>query len=667
MSNRIITQSKNLALNYGARRVFENVTFIIHEGDKVGLVGPNGAGKTSLFRVLTGSEEPAEGVLSWTQGVRVGYLQQVRTPPAGQTVFAAALEELADILAMRAEISRLEQAMEHPDTLADEKVLEQVMAEYADLLHRYEEGGGYGAEAKVRSVLRGLGFTEDDFNLPAEVLSGGQKTRLALARLLLRPYDLLMLDEPTNHLDIGATEWLEDYLRDYRGAVLVISHDRYFLDKICGRIFHLERGCLDMYPGNYSRFLQLRDEALLAQKRAFAKDQAEIARIEEYIRRNKAGVNAKQARGRETRLARRERIAQPVESMSLQDLKFVPQTSSSEQVLVLRDLAAAYPGRPLFAGLDLTVRRGECIAILGKNGAGKTSLFRILLGELPPAGGDIVFGLRVKPAYYAQEQEHLNDNDTLLEAIRAMRPMTEEQARTLLGRFLFRGDDVFKTVGVLSGGEKSRLVLAQLFLTGANLLLLDEPTNNLDIGAKEALEEALADFPGTLLVISHDRFFLDRLADRVLELADGHFTQYLGNYSDYRSKKAEREAAEKEAAQRAAGAKARTNAETSDRPGMPGNAGNQGASSGAASPTGGAGKSGGPKLTNPWKREQALKEAESRIARLEERLQSLSEALADESTYRDGEQARRTQEEYEQVRQELTDAYTEWEAVVESM
>ncbi|MZP29871.1 ATP-binding cassette domain-containing protein [Heliobacterium undosum] len=662
MSNRIIIQSKNLALNYGVRRIFENVTFIIHEGDKVGLVGPNGAGKTSLFRALTGSEEPSEGILSWTQGVRVGYLQQVRTPPAGQTVFSAALEELADILAMRAEISRLEQEMERPETLADEKALEKVMAEYADLIHRYEEGGGYGAEAKVRSVLRGLGFGEDDFSLPAEVLSGGQKTRLALARLLLRPYDLLMLDEPTNHLDIAATEWLEDYLRDYRGAVLVISHDRYFLDKICGRIFHLERGSLDVYPGNYSRFLQLREEALLAQRRAYAKDQAEIARIEEYIRRNKAGVNAKQARGRETLLARRERIAQPVESMSLQDLKFVPQTSSAEQVLVLRDLAAAYPGRPLFSSLDLTVKRGECIAILGKNGAGKTSLFRILLGELPPAGGDVIFGLRVKPAYYAQEQEHLNGNDTLLEAIRGMRPMTEEQARTLLGRFLFRGDDVFKTVGVLSGGEKSRLVLAQLFLTGANLLLLDEPTNNLDIGAKEALEEALADFPGTLLVISHDRFFLDRLADRVLELADGRFTQYLGNYSDYRAKKAEREAAIKEAAQRATmtSSQGRSDGQTTVNSGARSNSGSTGASGGAA-------RSGGAKITNPWKREQALKEAESRITRLEERLQTLTEALADESTYRDGEQARRTQEEYEQVRQELADAYAQWEAVVESM
>ncbi|WP_041313574.1 ABC-F family ATP-binding cassette domain-containing protein [Heliomicrobium modesticaldum] len=666
MSNRIILQGKNLALNYGARRIFEHVTFIIHEGDKVGLVGPNGAGKTSLFRVLTGSEEPSEGSLSWTQGVRVGYLQQVRTPPAGQTVFAAALEELADILAMRAEISHLEQEMERPETLADEGALEKVMAEYADLVHRYEEGGGYGAEAKVRSVLRGLGFSEDDFSLPAEVLSGGQKTRLALARLLLRPYDLLMLDEPTNHLDIAATEWLEDYLRDYRGAVLVISHDRYFLDKICSRIFHLERGSLDVYPGNYSRFLQLCEEALLAQRRAYAKDQREIARMEEYIRRNKAGVNAKQARGRETLLARRARIARPVESRSLQDLKFVPQTSSAEQVLVLRDLAAAYPGRPLFSGLDLTVKRGECIAILGKNGAGKTSLFRILLGELPPAGGDVLFGLRVKPAYYAQEQEHLNGNDTLLEAIRSMRPMTEEQARTLLGRFLFRGDDVFKKVGVLSGGEKSRLVLAQLFLTGANLLLLDEPTNNLDIGAKEALEEALADFPGTLLVISHDRFFLDRLADRVLELADGRFTQYLGNYSDYRAKKAEQEGAIKEAAQRAA------SQGRSDEHRTGSGAGSATKVSGAAASlsdgaSGGTARSKGAKLTNPWKREQALKEAESRIASLEERLKALTEALADESTYRDGEQARRTQEAYEQVRRELDDAYSQWEAVVESM
>ncbi|MTV48960.1 ATP-binding cassette domain-containing protein [Heliobacillus mobilis] len=643
MSNRIIIQSKNLALNYGSRRVFENVSFIIHEGDKVGLVGPNGAGKTSLFRALTGSEEPSEGTLNWTQGVRVGYLQQVRTPPAGQTVFTAALEELADILAMRTDIARLEKEMERPDVLNDESALEKVMSAYADLTHRYEEGGGYGAEAKVRSVLKGLGFTDDDFQLSAEVLSGGQKTRLALARLLLRPYDLLMLDEPTNHLDIIATEWLEDYLQSYRGAVLVISHDRYFLDKVSGRIFHLEMGCLTVYPGNYSRFLQLREEAMLAQKRAFTKDQAEVSRIEEYIRRNKAGVNAKQARGRETLLARRERIAKPVESMRLQDLKFIPQTASAEQVLVTHELAAEYPGRPLFSNLDLTVRRGECIAVLGKNGVGKTSLFKVLLGELPPAEGDVLFGVRVKPAYYAQEQEHLNPDQRVLDAVRSMRPMTEEQARTLLGRFLFRGEDVFKPIGVLSGGEKSRIVLAQLFLTGANLLLLDEPTNNLDIGAKEALEEALADFPGTLMVISHDRFFLDRLADRVLELADGRFTEYLGNYSDYRAKKLELEVAAKEATSKLEEAK-----QTSIASKVVKDNDHQ------------------RKISNPWKREQALKEAEARISQLEARLQELTEALASEETYRDGEYARKIQEEFEALQNKLTEAYAEWETVMES-
>lgn len=641
MSNQVILQARGLALAYGTRQIFTDVSFIIHEGEKVGLVGSNGAGKTSLFRVLTGKEEANGGNLSWTHGVRAGYLNQIRTPPSRQTVFSAALEELADILAMRAEIACLEKRMERPEVHENESLLEKVMAQYAELVHRYEEGGGYGAEARVRSVLKGLGFSEDDFTVPAEVLSGGQKTRLALARLLLRPWDLLMLDEPTNHLDLQAVEWLEEFLQTYRGAVLVISHDRYFLDKVCGRTLHLDGGRLDQYPGNYSRFLQLREEKLLAQSRAYAKDQAEIAHIEEYIRRNRAGVHAKQARGRETILARRERIEKPLEGLQLKELKFIPQTPSAEQVIVTHDLAAAYPGRPLFSRLNLTVRRGECVAVLGKNGTGKTSLFRLLLGELKPAAGDIVFGLRVKPAYYAQEHEHLSPEQTVIEAIRGFRPMSDEQARTLLGRFMFRGDDVFKQVGVLSGGEKSRLVLAQLFLTGANLLLLDEPTNNLDIEAKEALEEALAEFPGTLMVVSHDRFFLDRLADRVLELENGRFIEYQGNYSYYRSKKMERETVDVPAQQ---GVRTKTETDKSDL-GRP-----------------------NPNRTvtsNPWKREKALKEAEEKIVALEAKLKDLADALASEETYKDGELARKITEEFELTQIALAEAYEMWEAVAD--
>ncbi|MCW2276725.1 ABC-F family ATP-binding cassette domain-containing protein [Heliophilum fasciatum] len=664
MSNRVLLQAKNLALSFGARDIFSQVTLMIHEGDKASLVGANGAGKTSLFRLLTGQEEPTEGVISWTQGVRVGYLQQLRDVTAGETVFSTALQELAHVLALREAIEALERLMTSPAVHDDAAKLELIMEEYAEKVHQHEESGGYGAEARVRSVLKGLGFSDDDLQLPSDVLSGGQKTRLAMARLLLRPYDLLLLDEPTNHLDLQAVEWLEDYLQGYKGAVLVISHDRYFLDKVTRRTLHLEHGTLQAYSGNYSRFLQLREEELWAKKRAYAKDQTEIAKIEEYIRRNKAGVNAKQARGRESQLARRERVGRPMEGLRLKDLKFIPQTPSAEQVIVTHDLAAAYPGKPLFSGLNMTIRRGECVAVLGKNGTGKTSLFKVLLGELAPQAGDVVLGIRVKPAYYAQEQEHLIGSQTILETIRNMRPMTEEQARTLLGRFMFRGDDVFKQVGVLSGGEKSRLVLAQLFLTGANLLLLDEPTNNLDIEAKEALEEALEEFPGTLLVISHDRFFLDRLADRVLELEKGTFTEYLGNYSDYRDRKAEAQAvAQEAAAAQARKEAAKAAAEAASQPGGAegGDSADDGAVGSGAKPAGGAKK----KPTNPWKREQAIAAAEATIARLEERLQQLTEALADEETYRDGERARSCQEEFAQVQDELALVYEEWEALLE--
>ncbi|MDD4587818.1 MAG: ABC-F family ATP-binding cassette domain-containing protein [Heliobacteriaceae bacterium] len=638
MRNTVILQVRDLGFTYGSRPVFSGVSFMIHAGEKVGLAGPNGAGKTSLFNVLTGAGRPEAGTVTWRPNVRINYVSQVLAPSPGRTVFALAMESLADILALRAEIARLEGKMAHIADGQDRQQDTEVLQAYADVVQRYEADEGYSAEARVRSVLKGLGFSEADFERPAQDLSGGQKTRLGLACLLLRPADLLLLDEPTNHLDLTALEWLETYLRDYRGAVLVISHDRYFLDRICSYTLYLENGQLTGYPGNYTQCLAQRAAEQTAYRQAFAREQAAFAREEAYIRRNRAGVNAKQARGRATRLARRERLAPPETGLRLADLKFIPQMPSAEQVLIIHDLAASYPGRPLFTGLNLVVRRGECIAVVGKNGTGKTSLFRLLTGELAPAAGEIRFGLRVKPAYFAQELEHLNPEVTVLEAVREWRPLSEEQARTLLGRFLFRGDDVFKKAGVLSGGEKTRLVLAQLFLSGANLLLLDEPTNNLDIEAKDTLEKALAEFPGTLLVISHDRFFLDRLADRVLELDRGRFTEYNGNYSDYRADKKAR-----------ATLPVPTPTAAMPKPDLDGK----------------PNRDAGTKPANPWKKARALADIEGRIMVLEEKLAGLTAALAREETYKDGEQARKITAEYESTRQVLRQAYTAWEELAE--
>ncbi|QGG49082.1 ABC transporter, ATP-binding protein CcmA [Heliorestis convoluta] len=660
MSNKIIVQARNLALSYGSNAIFDNVSFLIHENDKIGLVGPNGAGKTSLIRVMTEEEESTEGTLHWSNGIEVGYVSQLNQVPEGQSLFQVAINELSDLLDLRVKMTELEKAMESSEAHRDPQRLEELMTLYAETVEEYEKKEGYGAEARVRSVLKGLGFTEEDFPRSVEVFSGGQKRRLALARLLLRRHDLIILDEPTNHLDLTAVEWLEEYLRDYGGAVLVISHDRYFLDKVCKRTFHLEQGKLEEYSGNYSRFLQLREDRMMARQRAYAKDQAEIAKIEAYIRRYKAGIKSKQARGRETILARRQRIEKPVERRSLKDLKFIPHIPSAEQVLVTHDLAASYPGKALFKNLNLTVRKGECVAILGRNGVGKTSLFRVLLGELQPEEGDIVFGMRVKPAYYAQEQEELQGQQTVLEALRQMRPMTEEEARTLLGQFLFRGEDVYKTVDVLSGGEKSRLIFARLFLTGANFLLLDEPTNHLDIEAKEALEEALADFEGTLMVISHDRYFLDRLADRVLELEEGAFTTYLGNYSDYRRKKEE-----------LAQAKAEAEALADEKRKKMANGPKEGAAQ-RKEPTKKelseeSREKKARKITNPWKREEAIGKSEKMIQELEARIQELTLLLGDEETYRDGDKAKALSQEFEEAQEALAKAYEEWESLMESL
>ncbi|KAB2951856.1 ABC-F family ATP-binding cassette domain-containing protein [Heliorestis acidaminivorans] len=648
MSNKIIVQAKKLALSYGSKSIFEDISFIIHENDKIGLVGPNGAGKTSLFKVMTDEEEATSGDLFWSNQVQIGYVSQLNQLPEGQDLFQVAMSELSDILQLRESIANLEHKMENweEQTEQAEQGLEKLMEEYAEKVEEYEKCEGYGAEARVRSVLKGLGFSEEDYQQPVEVFSGGQKRRLALARLLLRQQDLIILDEPTNHLDLKAVEWLEDYLRDYTGAVLIISHDRYFLDKVCKRIFHLENGAMEEYPGNYSRFLQLREERMMARQKAYAKDQAEIAKMEEYIRRYKAGVKAKQARGRETLLNRRKRIEKPQEGQSLKDLKFIPHTASAEQVLITHDLAVAYPNKVLFRDLNLTVRKGECVAILGRNGVGKTSLFRVLLGQLEPLTGDIVLGVRVKPAYYAQEQEELQSKQTVLEAIREMRPMTEEDARTLLGRFLFRGEDVFKTVGVLSGGEKSRLIFARLFLMGANFLLLDEPTNHLDIEAKEALEEALAEYEGTVMVISHDRYFLDRLADRILELEEGTFTTYLGNYTDFRRKKDDQAQAKTEAlAMQALMSQRKESLQIPTEP---------------------VKEKKNNKISNPWKREEAIQKRELEINRLEERIEELTRLLGEETTYQDGEKAKAYAEEFEQAQKNLALAYEEWESLMEN-
>lgn len=518
---------------FGIETLFQNVSFEVRRGDKIGIIGANGAGKTTLFRCLLGTEQHDEGQISWPPGETVGHVEQ-QGDFGAVTLYEELRQAYEDVLACGEEMRRLEKE------LADEKEpeeLERKMAAYARATEHFERGGGYEVDATIRKVAFGLGFTEEDFGREAAAFSGGQKTRILLARALLRQPDFLFLDEPTNHLDIAMTKWLEEFLRGYAGGMLIISHDRYFLDRVATRILELESGTVTAYEGNYSRYLEQKALRMESLQRAYEKQQTVIAQTEEFIRRYKAGIKSKQARGRETRLARMERIVLPASQARFDHFAFSPPAECAERVLECKNMATAYGSRTIFEKLSLLIRRGDGVALVGPNGAGKTTLLKLVLGELTPLRGEIKLGNRVKVGYFAQEHETLYGPHRLLDEIMSEYHLSEERSRGYLGAFLFRGDDVYKRIDDLSGGEKARLAFLKLMLSGANFLVLDEPTNHLDIPAREAVEEAIMAFPGTFLVVSHDRYFLDKVANCILELEDGVLREYVGNYSYYQEQK----------------------------------------------------------------------------------------------------------------------------------
>jgi len=509
----------------------------------VALVGPNGAGKTTLLKILAGLESPDAGTVTVARGRRVGYLPQEAALTSGLTLYAEALTAFAHLPAMQAELHRLEQAMAQASQVGQDGDLTGLLEQYAALSAEFERAGGYTYEAETARVLGGLGFSAADFATPVEHLSGGQKTRAALAKLLLAAPDVLLLDEPTNHLDLAATEWLEDYLVHWKGSLVVVAHDRRLLDAVAGKVWELAFGRLEEYPGNYTAYTQLRAERLEQRRTEYATQQAFIAKTEDFIRRYGAGQRSKEAKGREKRLARLERLARPQDIESLR-LRFDLTTGlrSGDIVLAIKGLAIGYQREaPLFTVPDLVVRRGERVALLGPNGCGKTTFLKTILGEVPPLplplpykerGDQVRLGASVQPGYYAQTHEGLNPEATVLDEVFDFF-LNLERARTFLGRFLFTGDDVYKRVGDLSGGERSRVALARLTLEKANFLLLDEPTNHLDILSQEVLEDVLGDFNGTLLFVSHDRYFIDALATHLWVVEDGRLVVHVGNYTDY--------------------------------------------------------------------------------------------------------------------------------------
>ena len=518
-----------LGKSFGVRQVFSNVSFEIKEGDRIALVGPNGAGKSTLLKGILGIEELDEGQVVMSPVASIGYLQQ--DVNLGDASLAEEIETAwEDVHALENKLQELTTYLETHE--ASESDLQRL--DY--LQNRLEWLGGYDYEQKTKRIVYGLGFTDEDLYKPANAFSGGQKTRINLAKALVRSPDFLFLDEPTNHLDMEMLEWLEGYLSSYRGGILIVSHDRYFMDRIVTGVVELDHHKATTYRGNYSRYVAQREERLKADTIAYEKQQEYIKKTEEYIDKYRAGIKSKMARGRQSQLNRLERLEAPETSHSL-DFKFPPAAMSADKVLVLDHVSIGYKtDDPIIDDVSVVVRRGESVALIGPNGAGKSTMVKAIVGELFPTEGHIDIGNRVQVGYFSQEHEELHDRWQVVDEIINNYNFTEEKARNVLGSFLFKGDDVFKLVGDLSGGERARLALLKLFLQGDNFLILDEPTNHLDVPTREIVERALQQFGGTCFIISHDRYFLDQVSTRTLVLENKGLTEYLGNYSYYKEK-----------------------------------------------------------------------------------------------------------------------------------
>ncbi|RKU06214.1 thiamine ABC transporter substrate-binding protein [Candidatus Poribacteria bacterium] len=522
----------NVTKRYDPDIILDDISVAIAPGDRIGLIGRNGCGKTTLLKIISGMLTDFKGDVVLAKGCRIGYLSQEPDLERNCTLRQEMLTVFEERLALEDKMLMLAEEMEKQEA-------PHLLQEYARIHEKHERLGGYDYEHQINRVLSGLGFSDQDFNLPVHVLSGGQKSRATLAKLLLEEPDLLLLDEPTNHLDINGIEWLENYLNtEYNGGVLVVSHDRYFLDKIVRKVWELAENKINIYRGNYSKYLELKNIGQLVDRRAFKIQQAFIAQEKEFIERNIAGQRTREAQGRQKKLDRLERIEKPKTDTRTLKLNFTQSTRGGDDILRCQNVGKQFGDKVLFTGLNFEVYRGDVVGIIGPNGSGKTTLFRMILGQEQPTQGNLWVGPGLRLGYYTQELEGLNPDNEILDEIWALCPdQTPFEVRSFLAKFLFSGDDVFKRIGNLSGGEQSRVQLAKLLLEKANVFLLDEPTNHLDIPAREALENALADYPATLFIISHDRFLLNRLATKLLIFdvtKEGATTRFFeGTYAEY--------------------------------------------------------------------------------------------------------------------------------------
>lgn len=542
----MILAARQLQKSYGIDVILEKITFHLEEREKAAVVGVNGAGKTTLFRILTGEASPDGGELFLKKDVSVGYLAQNQKIESDQTIYEEMLSVFRKIMETESKLREMENEMGQYEG----QELSDKMAEYAALQLFFEQNDGYGYQSRLRGVLKGLGFSEKDWNSPMNQLSGGQKTRVWLGRLLLSRPDLLLLDEPTNHLDIASIEWLEDFLRSYSGAVLIISHDRYFLDRIVTKVIEIENKKSSVFNGNYTFYSQQKEILRESQQKAYDLQQKEIRRQEDVIRTLRAYNREKfikRAESREKALDKMERLDRPEALPDQMRLTLTPQIISGSDVLHAENLSKTYNGHKVFQNVFFDIKRGDKVAVIGPNGVGKSTLFKMLLKEVSSDSGLIRFGTNVHVGYYDQEQQKLDESKSIFDEIADTYPtLTAGQIRNVLAAFVFTNDDVFKPISALSGGEKGRVSLAKIMLSKANLLMLDEPTNHLDMFSKEVLEDAINCYEGTVFYISHDRYFINRTAEKILELTREGVVQYAGNYDYYLEKKAERERNEAE-------------------------------------------------------------------------------------------------------------------------
>lgn len=658
----MILSCSNISRSFGDNHILKRVSFHIEEHEKAAVVGINGAGKSTLLKIIIGDLAPDEGSVTWAKGASIGYLAQHQDLEGSETIYDALLEVKRPILEMEERLRNLEQSMKS----ASGEELEAMLSEYSRLNHAFELENGYACRSEITGVLKGLGFSEDEFSKPIQALSGGQKTRVSLGKLLLTKPDILLLDEPTNHLDMESIAWLETYLKGYSGSVIIVAHDRYFLDRVVTKVIELDNGTATVFSGNYSAYSDKKAMLRDAQIRAYLNQQQEIRHQEAVIAKLKSFNREKsirRAESREKMLDKIERLEKPVEINDSMDIRLEPDVVSGNDVLTVTDLSKSFDTQTLFTHGSFEIKRGERVAVIGNNGTGKTTLLKIINGLIPADAGEIRLGTKVHIGYYDQEHQVLHMDKTLFQEIQDTYPnMNNTQIRNTLASFLFTGDDVFKLIKDLSGGERGRVSLAKLMLSDANFLLLDEPTNHLDITSKEILESALNRYTGTVLYVSHDRYFINRTATRILDLTGQSFVNYIGNYDYYLEKKEDVEAAF------FAGRGSEAPKSALGRPADAGTGASSGtAASSSASDTGAKldWKAQKEEQARIRKRQNELKKTEDAIHQLETRDSEINELLALEEVYTDVSRLMELNKEKDSISEKLEKLYELWEALAE--